>query len=183
MKLFEKCDFVKTALPKPSFDVINCLEVLEHVEADHAYAMMQRMNNLLKKDGVCFLSTPCYDMKMGAAANHVNEMTYDGFMAIILSAGFKIEQVWGTFASQKDYKALMSEPELELFQRLATYYDSNIVSCLMAPLFPQHSRNCLWRLRKGKTGTKVKGLELTRLCNKMHGSSKKWATHLRKIMK
>ena len=183
MVLHEKADFTKVELKRKSYDVINCLEVLEHVEADHAFAMMQRMNQLLKKDGVCFLSTPCYDQKVGAAANHVNEMSFDGFHALILAAGFKIDRVWGTFASQKDYKKHMDEHQMELFQQLAEYYDSNVVACMMAPLFPDRARNCIWRLTKGKTPVKVIGKELKELCKSEHGSSKHWARHLRKIMK
>ena len=42
----------------------------------------------------------------------------------------------------------MTDNEREMFDRLNEYYDSNLVSNIMAPLFPKYSRNCLWVLKK-----------------------------------
>jgi len=182
MKLFEKSDFVEVDLPRKKYDVITSFEVLEHVEADHAFAMMQRMRQLIKKNGYVFLSTPCYDPRVGAAANHVNEMSHDGFKALILAAGFNVDNVWGTFASQRDYKEAMGDYDglQEIFDQLKEYYDSGVVSCLMAPLFPEESRNCLWRLTPGKP---MKYGNWRQLCDPEHGSSKAWPKQLRKILK
>lgn len=33
------------------------------------------------------------------------------------------------------------------FETLKEYYDSNLLSNLMAPMFPEHSRNTLWVLK------------------------------------
>jgi hypothetical protein len=36
--------------------------------------------------------------------------------------------------------------EKEMYDTLKEYYDVNLLSNLMAPLFPNQSRNCLWVL-------------------------------------
>ena len=181
MKLVERADFRTVDLPRKSYDIISSFEVLEHVEADHAFAMLQRMRSLVKRTGHVFLSTPCYDPKVGAAANHVNEMSHEGFKALILAAGFEVGQVWGTFASQRDYKQLLEDRGLSrVFEELSTYYDSNVTACLFAPLFPERSRNCLWQLRPGRP---TRHEHWRALARPEHGSSKHWGKHLRKIMK
>jgi hypothetical protein len=181
-KFFEKSDFVKLELPRKTFDVITSFEVLEHVEAEHAYDMMRKMRMSISKQGHVFLSTPCYDPKVGPADNHVNEMSFEGFKALIEAAGFEIDKVWGTFASQKDYKKLMTEAQRSVFDSLIEYYDSGVASCMFAPLFPAQARNCIWKLRPGS----IHGLEaadLKKLATPEHGSSELWPKQLKKIMK
>lgn len=130
--------------------VITCFEVLEHVEPAHSRAMLEKMRELLlpTPGAVAFISTPCYDANVGAAANHVNEMTYQALGALIEDLGFGIQGVWGTFASQRDYKAklLQDYDAVALWNRLSEYYDSNYLATLFAPLYPELSRNALWRI-------------------------------------
>ena len=38
--------------------------------------------------------------------------------------------------------------EKEMFEALKEYYDSNLLSNMMAPFFPEHSRNTLWVLKR-----------------------------------
>tara|TARA_R100001163_G_C5033338_1_gene173030 strand:- start:439 stop:1167 length:729 start_codon:yes stop_codon:yes gene_type:complete len=130
-------------------NVITCFEVLEHVEPEHALRMLKKIYAFLHDtdpNAVAFISTPNWDPKVGAAANHVNEMRHEALGVAIEKIGFNIEEVYGTFASQKDIKPFMTEEELELMDKLKKYYDSNLVSNIFAPLFPQQSRNCIWRL-------------------------------------
>ena len=97
------------------------------------------------------ISTPCYDEKVGAADNH----TYDGAIQEytfveakeLFEKHFDIMDVFGTFASQTDYKKEMNEWQQKMFEHLTKYYDSNLVSNIMAPFFPEYSRNCLWKLK------------------------------------
>lgn len=177
-----KVDFAEDAVGRKKFDVIVSLEVLEHVEAYHAWRMMRRMRSLMKRDSRCFLSTPCYDQKTGAAGNHVNEMSHRGFKALIHAAGLEVESVWGTFASQKDYKKLMTPGQQEVFEALRPYYDSSTLSCFMAPMFPEQARNCIWRLKPGTVLTLAPS-DLKELADPSHGSSKDWGKDLKKIMK
>jgi SAM-dependent methyltransferase len=146
-KVWSETDFCE--IPDEEHDNINticCFEVLEHVEPEHAQRMLQKMKRILAKDGIAFLSTPCYDEKVGAAANHVNEMTYEAFGSLIESTGLGIKAHYGTFASQKDYKKILTDDELSVFNKLNVYYDANYLSTIFAPLYPAHSRNAIWEV-------------------------------------
>jgi 2-polyprenyl-3-methyl-5-hydroxy-6-metoxy-1,4-benzoquinol methylase len=136
-------------------NVLVCFEVLEHVQPAMARQMLHKFRELLAPDGVAFISTPVWDPHVGAADNHINEMRFHALGRAILDAGFSIENVWGTFASQRDYKDEMRHawPDLpDVFERLGEYYDSNYLATIFAPLFPEKSRNCLWRLNLDRDG-------------------------------
>lgn len=136
-----------------SWDIITCFEVLEHIQKKNSDKFLLNIKKHMNDNTLLLLSTPCYDAKVGAANNHilndeVMEFTFDETKQL-LQKYFIIEDVFGTFASQRDYKEeLKQNKELYvIFERLHKYYDSNVLSVLIAPLFPEKSRNCLWRLR------------------------------------
>lgn len=131
----------------PHFSDITCFEVAEHVEPPMLLDMLDAMIDVLEPfAGRIWLSTPCWNYK-DCAANHVNEMTYGAFGAVLMESGLFIENVHGTFASIYDYLPHMSKEYLEVFNDLRDYYDSNVLSTIFAPMFPAHSRNCLWECR------------------------------------
>lgn len=175
-------DFAKDPLPRAKYDTVVCFEVLEHVEPLHAYNMLVRMRSVLKSDGRAFISTPCYDEKTGAADNHVNEMTFQALYAMIGLAGLKIEKVYGTFASQKDYKKVMALEHRVVFDQLNEYYDSNVLACIFAPLYPSLSRNCLWVLSCDHIKTPGPDT-IAAFKNPRNSNSTKWADHAAKILK
>ena len=115
--------------------------------------MLSNFAKLIDSDGDIFLSTPCYDSNVGAAANHVNEMTYRAFGAALEDSGFRIIGHWGTFASMRDYSADLETIRglPEVFDRLREYYDTNYLATVFAPLFPNRARNCLWHVRHERT--------------------------------
>jgi 2-polyprenyl-3-methyl-5-hydroxy-6-metoxy-1,4-benzoquinol methylase len=134
---------------------IVCLECAEHVEPAMLKDMLAGMrDSLVKGYGRLWISTPCWDY-VSCAANHVNEMTYAAFGAMLSDAGFYIENVSGTFASISDYKHKMSPAYLEVFNDLRDYYDSNVLSTIFAPMFPAQSRNCLWECSVSVTKTRT----------------------------
>lgn len=167
---------------KKRYDVITCFEVVEHVEPFHAYQMLAAISKLLKRDGVAFISTPNFDARMGAAANHVNEMTWEGLSYIFRCAGLELSDHWGTFASQRDYKEAMGEVVglREIFDELREYYDSNVLSCIFAPLFPTMSRNILWRMTKCKPSKPEPSNDFK---DPRHSSSDRWTKDVTKILK
>ncbi len=182
MTLHEKTDFLKFAKDVgPTYDVITSFEVLEHVEPFHSYQLLKAMRQVATPRARIFISTPCYDQATGAADNHVNEMTFNALRALIGLAGFSVEKVWGTFANQRDYKKELSPEMLELFEELGEYYDSNILAVMFAPLFPEWSRNCLWRLVAGPiempTPKELPGLEQPAM-----SSSARWGEDFKKIL-
>jgi 2-polyprenyl-3-methyl-5-hydroxy-6-metoxy-1,4-benzoquinol methylase len=139
--------------------IITCFEVLEHVEPAHARMMVRRMREIAalhEKGCDIFISTPNWDPKVGAADNHVNEMKYEAIGYLLESEGLSIENVYGTFASQKDYKLRdwdgadvdgNTATLQALWDALGEYYDSNYLSTIFAPLFPDKARNALWHCR------------------------------------
>ena len=158
------------------FNYSTCFEVLEHVEPIKAIAILDHLPQFLTEDAVSWFSTPCWDEKVGAAANHVNEMTYEAFGSLLEEMGYKILMHWGTFASIKDYKDELPRYELkEAFDRLREYYDSNYLATVFAPLFPHKARNVLWETQYvGKLKLEER---LFKPINKLEGrlgSSDKW---------
>lgn len=126
-----------------NFDITTCFEVLEHMEKPNGINLLANIS-INSGSGLVFLSTPVFNGS--AAANHIHEWEYLE-LRYVLEQYFVIEAVHGTFASQSDIVPVLSQSELEVFKSLKVYYDSNLVSILLAPNHPEQSRNCIWRLR------------------------------------
>lgn len=134
----------------PLPNLVTCFEVLEHVEPKMMFDMLEHMKRLTSDDARFFISTPCWN-RVDCAANHVNEMLYESLGAGFERHGFIVENVYGTFASIRDYESTLMGVSIswhDMFNQLREYYDTNFLSCIFAPLFPAQSRNCLWELRK-----------------------------------
>lgn len=179
-ELHPKTDFAKWARgmindgPQKKFTHIVCFEMLEHVEPAHCIRVLKRMRKLMTDNGVTIISTPCWNEK-DCAANHVNEIKFEALGSVLQHVvGFGIDKVYGTFASIADYKKDMNNATEKVFNRLRDYYDVNVLSCIMAPLFPAHSRNCLWVLKKNpELITKYKFPKLNKV-KEPWSSSSKW---------
>ena len=156
------------------FNYSTCFEVLEHVEPIKAIEILQHLPKFLSENSVSWFSTPCWDEKVGAAANHVNEMTYQAFGSLLEEMGYKILKHWGTFASIKDYKKQLNGLE-DTFDKLREYYDSNYLATIFAPLFPEYSRNCIWETQYvGKlTNEERQFPHITKIEGRL-GSSERW---------
>lgn len=132
-----------------TFDFIVCFEVLEHLGKENADQFLANVSTFMNRQRPTklLISTPCYDGEH-VAQNHVingevGEFTFDE-MKWQLEKLFKVINVWGTFASQRDYYDKLSACERSVWHDLEAYYDSNLISVLFAPLVPACSRNCLW---------------------------------------
>ena len=132
----------------PNF--ITCFEIVEHVEADHRVHILQNMLSISDAGVHMLLSTPNYSHSTGPADNHVDETTHACLGAMIEDCGWRILDMFGTFASIKDYKDKILEKYgdsgVEIFARLRDYYDTNMLATIFAPLFPEESRNIMWHL-------------------------------------
>lgn len=152
---FQTIDLAKPfELTEKNWDLICSFEVLEHVGKKNVPQFLENILNCCTEKTTVLLSTPCFDENTGAAANHVydGQIQEWGFEQLkeLLETMFTIEKVYGTFASKKDYTHLLTGERLKLFKELETYYDSEVTSILLAPLFPDKSRNCLWRCKLKK---------------------------------
>jgi len=153
---FRQADLCQSELDLgEDFDIITCFEVMEHIGHANADKFLENIWYHCGKDTRVYLSTPNYDPKVGAAKNHLlgpdKEIgEWDHFeLQEKLSEYFDIEAKYGTFASMKDYKEeIVGDWRQQMFDALKEYYDTNLISVIMAPLIkPEHARNCLWVLR------------------------------------
>jgi len=136
-----------------NWDMICSFEVMEHIGKSNADKFLKNILNCCNENTEVLISTPNYDENVGAAKNHiinseVGEYKFDELKEI-LEKYFIIKEVYGTFASQKDYKKEMNDWQIKIFESLNKYYDSNLVSNIMAPIMDAKlARNCLWVLVK-----------------------------------
>jgi SAM-dependent methyltransferase len=140
------------------WDIIASFETIEHVGKQNVPKFLDNIKKHCNPNTIVLISTPCYNGT--AADNHTydsgdgrgvahQELTYNE-LKTLLDERFEIIENFGTFASQKDYKPFMSLCQIEMFDFLTKYYDSNLVSVMMAPFFPEYSRNVLWKVRLKK---------------------------------
>lgn len=146
---FRQLDITQADLPWPdaSFDVVTCFEVFEHFPAEAARRVLAEIARVLRPGGFLLLSTPNFDEHVGPAENHPHEWPHDELNALV-SAALPIESEFGTFASQRDVKPVMSAAEREVFDGLRAFWDSNLISVFIAPLHHREARNCLRVCRK-----------------------------------
>jgi 2-polyprenyl-3-methyl-5-hydroxy-6-metoxy-1,4-benzoquinol methylase len=169
----------ETIWDEKEFNLVVSFEVMEHMEPAQTLNVLKGMHRVLADDGFVLVSTPCYDEKVGAADNHVNEMSFEAFGAMLQEAGFFVKKIWGTFASQKDYASKMTDGEREVFEILSEYYDTNVLSIIMAPLYPENSRNCIWECVKNEPKDCYEFDKLICFEGKEHSSSQEWVEFIK----
>lgn len=154
---FKNLDIVKDIIQKEDWDFICSFEVMEHVGKQNVQSLLNSIKEQMSEKTIFLMSTPCYDEKVGAADNHtfdsgdgrgvaIQEFTYKE-MKDLLEEVFIITNHWGTFASVRDYKPYLPEELKPYYEKWHEYFDPNILSNLMAPLFPDKSRNVLWECK------------------------------------
>lgn len=159
---FEQCDIVKGPLPTPKnggeWDLIVFFEGIEHIPHVHGPAIMANLANVMAPHTTMLISTPVFNGS--AAANHIVngvrcEYTWEELYALLrleMDMHPQSFKCWGTFASKSEILPMIAQNSklLEIYERLETYYDSNLVSVMFAPLFAKASRNCMWQVQKKK---------------------------------
>ena len=130
---------------------LTCFEVLEHMQPYIANRMILNWKRLLEPWATAWVSTPVFNGS--AAANHINEMHWQTLGSAFEHLGFAVVNWFGTFASQSDLVSVISKEDHALQQVLGDYYDSNVLSNIFAPKYPQASRNILWELRNVSPGS------------------------------
>ena len=139
-------------------DKVCSFEVAEHVGKQNIDKFLLNFRSCGHSNAKYYLSTPNFDEKVGAAGNHTYDSGDGKGIAIQefahqelqqhIEKYFTIEKKFGTFASVRDYKPKLSDWQAKMYASLNEYYDSNLLSNLMAPMFPEHSRNTLWVLKQ-----------------------------------
>ena len=124
------------------FDVITCLEVVEHMRPAAVRQLLIGAFQLLAPGGKMLLSTPVFDGHM--AQNHINEMTIETLQKELYRTGWTVLKRYGTFMNDGARKKVATKEENALCERLKEYYSMDVLACFLAPLYPDHSRNNLW---------------------------------------
>lgn len=140
------------AYGKNSFDVITCFEVIEHMHRPDGLRLLRCAADLIAPGGTFLLSTPVYNGKK-MAANHLKEYTIAELQDLIdESKRWGVERRFGTFTSWNDLKRVMTPQERGLYEELHGYYDHEVLSCFLAPKYPDAARNNCWMLKPRSQG-------------------------------
>lgn len=129
------------------FDVIVCYEVIEHMQVASGRKLLAGARELLKPDGRFLLSTPVYDGKH-MAHNHIHEYGLEELAKEIAKARLRVISRYGTFMSANDIKRHVRADHKEVWGALRAYYSDEVLACFLAPLYPDHSRNNMWVLKR-----------------------------------
>lgn len=155
---------------KDGFDVAVHYEVIEHMKVEHGRKLLKATFAALKPGGVMLMSTPCYD-GVRHAANHIHEYFVDELQKETEKAGFVVEHRYGVFMDIKHigkqapeapgseagiYTGEMHQAVKLVRKGLEQYFDNDAISCIFAPLYPNHARNNLWVCRKPLAGKAAK---------------------------
>lgn len=138
------------------WDVVVCLEVIEHMKVEHGINLLKAMFACTKPGGALLLSTPVYDGKRHAA-NHIHEYTVPELQSYIEKAGYVVERRFGTFMDIKyigkvEPTGASKAAVLEVRRALEQYFDNDAISNIFGPLHENHARNNLWICRRPKDG-------------------------------
>lgn len=136
-------DLFITAVQR-GYTFVVCFEVLEHMPPENVIRSLQNIRLVVDHHAIILISTPNYDSKTGAAGNHPNEMKTELVQWALAMAGFEIQKRYGTFASIRDYENFLQPEVAFTFNKLRDYYDTNYLATILAPLYPDHSRNVLY---------------------------------------
>lgn len=123
------------------FDLITCLEVVEHMRMPAVRKLLRGARALIADRGRLVVSTPVFNGK--AAKNHVNECTIPQLRKELEDAGWEVEKRFGTFMSMTELRKVSAEHE-RIAINLREYYGDEVVSCFLAPLYPDLARNNIW---------------------------------------
>lgn len=123
-----------------------CFEVIEHMEVEDGFNLLANFHSYILPAGKLYLSTPVFNGK--AAVNHIHEYTILELQEMIESVGFKVERRFGTFANINDIRKVCTPEQERVLSELHDYYSYEVLSCFLAPLYPDAARNNLWVLER-----------------------------------
>jgi 2-polyprenyl-3-methyl-5-hydroxy-6-metoxy-1,4-benzoquinol methylase len=85
-KVFYEGDLTKSNIKENQYDIIACIEGLEHIEKDYQDFLIKSLCNGLKKDGRLIISTPLVDVSGPSKNNkyHKHELSEKDFMDLLL---------------------------------------------------------------------------------------------------
>jgi 2-polyprenyl-3-methyl-5-hydroxy-6-metoxy-1,4-benzoquinol methylase len=132
--------------PPHAWTKVVCFEVIEHMGREAGVALLQKMCSELETGGELLLSTPVFNGK--AAVNHVHEWEIDELGEELGIAGFEVKERYGTFGSYRDIARVAIESHRAVLEELRGFYSEEVTANFLAPLYPNESRNNVWRAVK-----------------------------------
>lgn len=144
----EKFNFVDDYIQLATEDAYTigvCIEVIEHMNVEDGKKLLTGFHTLLTDDATLILSTPVFNG--WAAKNHIHEYTIPELQALIEECGFEVEERFGTFASYRDLKKVVTPEHRQVLDGIREFYSEEVAACFLAPLYPDHSRNNVWVLK------------------------------------
>lgn len=142
-----KWEFEFTSMWKSlgTFDLVTCFEVIEHMGVPDGRKLLKGLKGCCEPGGTILLSTPVFSGK--AAANHIHEYRVDELKLEIEKSGLRVINRFGTFARSDKIKKVVTKEELTLIKELNKWYTWDVLSCFLAPKYPDASSNNIWVLK------------------------------------
>lgn len=125
------------------FDIVTSFEVLEHMEEELGDEYLAVAREGMGDNAKLYLSTPVYNGHT-MAKNHIREYTILELLDKLHAAGFKVDQRYGTFMSWNDLKRVGTPSELAMAESMRPFLGTEVVACMFAPKYADHSRNNVW---------------------------------------
>jgi 2-polyprenyl-3-methyl-5-hydroxy-6-metoxy-1,4-benzoquinol methylase len=101
-RTFQEVDGGPLPFPQSSFDVVTCIELIEHLDQDAAFFLLRHIKGVLSGDGEVLITTPDYGgawPALEACVNalgpvsyknqHINKYTRDRLQSDLMEAGFQ----------------------------------------------------------------------------------------------
>ncbi len=144
---FYQVNFVEQPdlVPDDEWDFICSFESIEHMPKPEGLIFLDNIQKRMKDQTRFLISTPCFNGQ--AAKNHIYEWKREELREE-LEKRFVIDKCFGTFASKNEILKNMTERHQQVYNELLQYYEGDVMSVIMAPLYPEFSRNCIWECTK-----------------------------------
>jgi SAM-dependent methyltransferase len=88
--------------PNECFDLISCIEVLEHVEDDWEEEFLAEQHRVLRSTGVLLLTTPSWNARL--SKHHFRHYSIDRLLELLNAVGFQVQEIRGHAIPCYDFK-------------------------------------------------------------------------------
>jgi hypothetical protein len=151
--ILEKTNIVDEVdkVPDSAFDFVVSFEVLEHMDKpdglkflDAMVAFARRKADREGKNGIIILSTPVNGGKI--AKNHIYEWQMSELERAFVKRGCNVMEKYGTFSNLAQLRRVMSDEEVNVWNKLACYHSPHTLSCIFSAMHPEAARNIAWKV-------------------------------------
>lgn len=123
------------------------LEVIEHMGVEDGDRLLEGYFGCLEPGATFLLSTPRNEGHK-PARNHIYEYATEELREKVERAGFEVVRRFGTFGDVPQLRKHARKEHRQVMDELAEYYENDVLSLFLAPLYPDHCKNNLWVLRR-----------------------------------